>query len=303
MLPSLKDPAFIGALLHFDRAAHHLSFAAAARELGVTPSAVSHRIADLESALGKRLFERETRRVRLTGDGVELARMTHDALALLRQATETLAARQVLRVSVGPFLSAAWLMPRLADFERRHAGVRVDLLHRFGMHDLRDVDVAIVWWDDLPSRVVGHRLFDTVCIPVVAPRVAWKGAFWESSLPPIHYRDRILWREWLTAAGGPKNYAERGEVFDDPNLTTEAAAHGRGVAMGYLPFVAEQIDAGRLIRAHAFVFRQPKQYWLIVPDNSNRLARAFRDWTTAEAAKLGPKPRGKRSRAVVEDRS
>ena len=284
MVPDLRDPAFIGGLVHFDRAAQRLSFAEAATDLGVTPSAVSHRIAALEAALGKRLFERGTRRVSLTQDGIELAEVTQNALAPLRRVTEALTARQVLRLSVGPYLSSAWLMPRLAEFEREPPGVRVDLLHRAGLPDLRNVDAAIVWWGSLADGMPGEPLFDAYCVPVMAPGAAEMDSFWTSQIQPIHYRDRTLWRQWLAAVGGPSDYAERGEVFEDPNLVLEAAAHGRGVAMGFLPFVAGQIKAGRLVRAHHFAFHSDKRYWLIVTDRENRCAARFRDWITSQAA-------------------
>jgi LysR family transcriptional regulator, glycine cleavage system transcriptional activator len=73
VISDLRDPAFIGALVHFDEAAKLGSFANAAKALGVSSSAVSHRIPRLEVALGKPLFERETRRVSLTHEGLELS--------------------------------------------------------------------------------------------------------------------------------------------------------------------------------------------------------------------------------------
>lgn len=76
MLPDPKDPSYLGALVYFNHAAEGLSISRAARVLNVTPSAVSHRITALENALGKRLFERRVREVRLTQDGAELAQAT-----------------------------------------------------------------------------------------------------------------------------------------------------------------------------------------------------------------------------------
>jgi LysR family transcriptional regulator, glycine cleavage system transcriptional activator len=168
----------------------------------------------------------------------------------LRVATRAIAERAVLRVSVPTYLSTAWLMPRLSEFELGQHGLRIDLLHRSGAPELRKVDAAIFWADDVSAVLNGTPLFDTRCVPVAAPDAAVAEPLWESGLAPLHYRDRVLWRQWLQSAGAPADCADRGEVFDDSLLVLEAAVHRRGIVMGFLPFVSAQIDAGRLVRAH-----------------------------------------------------
>jgi LysR family transcriptional regulator, glycine cleavage system transcriptional activator len=59
----------LGSLRAFEAAARHLSFKQAAAELGVTPTAISHQIRQLEANLGTALFERQTRKVVLTAEG------------------------------------------------------------------------------------------------------------------------------------------------------------------------------------------------------------------------------------------
>ena len=59
----------LNALRAFEASARHLSFARAADELGVTASAVSHQIKQLEEILGTRLFVRMTRKIALTQAG------------------------------------------------------------------------------------------------------------------------------------------------------------------------------------------------------------------------------------------
>jgi DNA-binding transcriptional ArsR family regulator len=113
MLPDPKDPSYLGSLVYFHHAAESLSFSKAAQALNVTPSAVSHRITALEEAIGKRLFERRVREVRLTQDGADLARATSVIWSELTEITSRLKAQEVLRVSVGPYLSSQWLLPRI----------------------------------------------------------------------------------------------------------------------------------------------------------------------------------------------
>lgn len=286
MRPDPRDPAFLGALVYFERAAERLNFAQAAADLGVTPSAVSHRISSLEAAVGLRLFERSPRRVSLTREGADLESSTREALALLRHATDAIVGRRVLRVSVGPYLSINWLMPRLATFEKARAGLRIDLLHRVGWSQLKDVDLAIVWFETPPGGVAAEPLFAAECMPVAAPGAIGDGPIWAQGLPPLHYRDRMLWRRWLREAGGPHDYAEGGEIFDDPNLVLEAAAHRRGIAMGFLPFIADQFNSGRLLRVHPASLRSSFTYWLVRREGETGLVETFADWLKKEAGTM-----------------
>ena len=282
--PDLRDSAFLGALVHFERVAARLSFAQAAADLGVTPSAVSHRIATLETMLGQRLFERSPRRVSLTREGTDLANSTREALAELRRATDAIAGRRVLRVTVGPYLSTNWLMPRLATFEGAHPGLRIDLLHRAGWPELKNIDLAIVWSDTPHGDVPAEQLFEAECVPVAAPGMLGDGAIWKQGSPPLHYRDRVVWRQWLGETGGPRDYAESGEIFDDPNLVLEAAAHRRGIAMGFLPFITEQFTSGRLVRVHPVSLRSNFRYWLVRGEARTEVIEKFVEWLKTEAA-------------------
>jgi len=283
MIPNLRDPTYIGALVFFECAARHLSFSKAAAELCVTPSAVSHRISALETALGARLFERQTRRVSLTQEGLELAKIARESLNRLRDATEKIVSTRVLRVSIGSYLSSNWLMPRLTQFEEDHPGVRIDLLHRTGLPNLRDVDIAIVWIDRLPEDLDAKPLFDAVCVPVSAPGVINSGNLWDCHLPALHYRSRSTWRQWLKAIGGPQNYADTGEVFEDPNLVLEAAAHRRGIAMGFIPFIDKQLVSGRLQQAHSFTFQTEWRYWLVETESNHPDRELLESWLRQEA--------------------
>lgn len=284
MHPSIKNPAFLGALGFFDAAARTSSFLDAATELGVTPSAVSHRIAALERALGQKLFRRATRQVHLTREGAEFAEIVRRALSDLDAASERIRHIQVLRVSVGPFISAHWLMARLGQFERSMPGVRVDLVHVIGTAPARDTDVAIVWERAARKDRFFGTLFDTQTIPVAAPNLRCDADFWDQDVVPIHYRDRNAWRRWLAGAGGKTEFADRGDVVDDPNLVIESAAHGRGVALGFLPFVSEPLNAGRLVAVNRTAVPADWTYFVDVADPAKSLSRRFAEWLLAQAA-------------------
>ncbi|MTI02741.1 LysR family transcriptional regulator [Roseibium sp. RKSG952] len=283
MLADPKDPSYLGALVYFHHAAESLSFSRAAQILNVTPSAVSHRITALENAIGKRLFERRVREVRLTQDGAELARATAVIWNELKEITGKLTTQEVLRVSVGPYLSSQWLLPRIGAFEAQHPGLRVDLIHVIGQPDVRLADVSITW-AQLDDPATGTTLlFNTKAVPVAAPGLNVGENFWEGKLPPIHYRDRTAWRHWLSATGAPAEYAERGEVLEEPHIVLEAAAFGRGVAIGFLPFVDKFFEQGRLVHVGTKSVRSNRGYRLEVNSDAQPMANLFADWVRSRA--------------------
>ena len=109
----------LGALRAFEAAARHLSFKAAADELGVTPTAISHQLRLLEDSIGQRLFVRQIRKVTLTPAGEALYPVLRDGLDSFALALERLRAgpqRQRLTLSATPafvarfaICSKAWM--------------------------------------------------------------------------------------------------------------------------------------------------------------------------------------------------
>jgi LysR family glycine cleavage system transcriptional activator len=286
MLPDPKDPSYLGALVYFHHAAESLSFSKAAQALNVTPSAVSHRITALEEAIGMRLFERRVREVRLTQDGADLARATSVIWSELTEITSRLKAQEVLRVSVGPYLSSQWLLPRIGAFEALHPGLRVDLIHTIGQPDARLADISIVWTELEGASTGSTLLFDTRALPVAAPGVHLPDDFWTGSLPPIHYRDRNAWRHWLAAVGAPTEFADRGEVLEEPHIVLEAAAYGRGLAIGFLPFIGNFFDQQRLVPASDHAVRSNRGYRMTRNAGHRPILDAFERWICREAGRV-----------------
>ena len=114
-LPSLKF------LKTFQVAAKLQSFKAAAEELFVTPSAVSHQIKALEEQLGVALFARGVRTLTLTDAGAHYLEHINDIFSKLESVTEQLQVRygrSIIRLNVPPFFANELLLPRLASFSR-----------------------------------------------------------------------------------------------------------------------------------------------------------------------------------------
>ncbi|XXY43503.1 LysR family transcriptional regulator [Sorangium sp. So ce260] len=141
------------------------SFAAGAKRLGVTASAVSRRIARLEDELGVQLLARTTRSLRLTEDGAAFLDRGARIVEEYRAATETLkgarkAPAGALRVDAAVVLGRALLGPRIADFLRRYPRIRLELTLRDQFIDpvAEGVDVAVRIGELGDSALVARRL-------------------------------------------------------------------------------------------------------------------------------------------------
>lgn len=140
----------------FEAAARHRSFKAAAEELGVTPTAISHQIRLLEAHCGKTLFRRRPRPVSLTEAGEHLWPAVRDGIAALAQGLE--AVRGVdqsgrLKVTATNACAARWLVPRLARWRALHPRLALDIVGTDAVLDLKagDADVAIRYARKAPS--------------------------------------------------------------------------------------------------------------------------------------------------------
>ncbi|MFO6005012.1 LysR family transcriptional regulator, partial [Pseudomonas aeruginosa] len=154
------------ALRTFESAARQSSFKAAAEELAVTPTAVSHQIRSLEAWLGVPLFQRLPRKVRLTDCGERLFRSLHGALLEISQSVDTLRPQRSggnLTVSTTPAFAALWLVPRLGRFYAAHPQINLRLdtnCEVLDLHQDASIDLVIRYsLDDYPN-FYGLCLFD-----------------------------------------------------------------------------------------------------------------------------------------------
>jgi len=288
----------------FDASARHLNFTRAAAELNVTPAAVSHQIKELEEAIGVPLFQRTSRHMQLTRQGMILKPAISDALEGLTRALQRL--RQVenptqVRVTASPSIAAKWLVPRLDRFLDSVPGadVRIDVSSEPLDFDRDDIDVAIRFGDGVYPGLVVEKLFHDTLFPVCSP------ALLEGAKPLREPRDLLQftlihleweaqgavwpnWRMWMQAAGVKDFNDTRGLHFSQTSLALQAALDGHGVALGDSTLVGDDLASGRLVKPFELSLRSPAQfaYHLITRrDTAERpMTKAFRNWIIAEAA-------------------
>lgn len=165
------------ALMAFAETARHGSFARAARELGLSASAVAKSVARLEDELGVRLFHRTTRKVALTSEGHELqtrCRVIVDEFDALRDAAAGArgAPSGTLRINVPIALGKLVFVPKLAALVRRHPGIALDVSFSDRYADVvsEGLDAAIRVGHLSDSSLVARRIGEQRLAVVAAPR-------------------------------------------------------------------------------------------------------------------------------------
>lgn len=291
-LPSLA------ALRSFEAAARLLSFRAAADELLVTQSAISHQIAELERRLGVGLFIRHSRRVELTAAGELYHPYLREAFELIAQGTALVIAGDPTReldVQVYVTVAVRWLIPRLHTFREAHPEivVRFHASHLDWEFDETSGDVAIVCTAQ-PNKLHLHytHLFDALLTPVCSPSLLHAGIGLRQPADLVNhallelYTAADEWAVWLRAAGVPELVDQNAPRFDSYLLAIEAAMDGQGVAIVPRFLAAGDLKGGRLVAPFSLEVAQPRRWYLVCrrERRDDPMVRKFRDWLRAAVA-------------------
>jgi DNA-binding transcriptional LysR family regulator len=152
------------------------SFAQAGKHLGMSQPGVSRAVARLEARLGIRLFNRTTRVVSLTDDGMRFHAEVRPLMAALEEAAANASGgatvvRGRLRIHVDPFFSRLVLGPLLGNFLLSHPELRLELFTKDQLGDMvaDGVDLAIRFGVPRDSGLVARKLLETRILTVAAP--------------------------------------------------------------------------------------------------------------------------------------
>jgi putative choline sulfate-utilization transcription factor len=288
----------------FEVAARHGSFSMAARELGMTQSAVSHQIADLEAELGIQLFQRVWRGVTTTEAGsflFEAARRGISEIAAAIEVARAMGRRSQLTVLTDFGFAAFWLLPRLAQLRDRLPDVDVRVITAQGAADLEGAlaDFAILFGAASWHRYETVRLVEEDVVPVASPgflaRHRLRSAADLAALPLLHLErpdpDRWLsWGEYMegsglrdAAAGGRQ--VQSGLSFNNYMLVLQAAIAGQGIALGWRPLTDDLLRQGLVAEAPLPRIRTGRGYHVItMPGRTqpSRTTREFKAWLMDE---------------------
>lgn len=281
----------LNALRVLDAVARRGGFRAAADDLCVTQSAVSHQIRLLEEWLGRPLFDRTGPRPRLLPHGADLARTLALSLSEIDAACRRARAAphpRALVIAAIPSVAVCWLIPRLHAFRAAHPDIALRLVYALHGQEIafRDVDLAFVFARDgeAPPGPVAEAFLPGASVPVCSPALA------TSPIPParfvatglLHDTDEGDWATWFGRAGLPPPPAGSGPVFEDFNLLRAAALSGQGIALCPLAMIGPDLAAGRLVQLSRIEVLENAGYFLLRPaGEETAAAAAFRDWACA----------------------
>jgi LysR family glycine cleavage system transcriptional activator len=295
----------------FEAAARVSSFQAAAEELDLTPSAVSHQIRLLEDILGVQLFDRVGRGVILTPDGAEYARAVRQSIRRLRAATRDIRARgnkgetlEVIRIEMPPSLAHCWLLPRLTDLINELPGVDIRV-NAQGSHLQGDrlpfplladapADVQIVYgdrdiWEDRASLLLSED-FALYCAPqfLVQRDLDTPEQLLENTLISTS-QNAVSWDEWLNVQGIDSDRPTTSNVQLDPShLAIEAAVRGVGIILESNALVGGELAVGSLVSPFPHLSRPGLSYWMYTPpaNRTRPTVEAVIGWLKDMAAAL-----------------
>lgn len=288
----------LNGLRAFEAAARHLSIKQAADELCVTPSAVSQSLKVLEDRLGTALFHRVNRGIFLTEAGQSYLPAVRNAFRQIAEATARIAKNsesRILTVSTTAFFAAAWLVPRLSDFEQRHPEIELRVLtSRTLANFARDgVDIAVRHGAGRYPGLCSEHLLAMDVAPVAAPDlVTRRGRPDDRALarwPHVHDAERRGWQMWFEAHGVEDFPAPRGPSFDDTGLLLQAVLAGRGAGLLPAAMVSPEVETGRLVQLAEPALLEDFAYYLVYPEaNVGRASvAAFRSWVLEQTAAEG----------------
>jgi LysR family transcriptional regulator, glycine cleavage system transcriptional activator len=237
----------------FEAAGRTGSFRAAATELNLTPSAVSHAIRKLEQVLGVTLFERDTRNVRLSYEGEALMRHASRAFDELRRGMEVISTRgpKLLRLHCAPSFAAQWLTPRLPVFLKLHPGIGVRLAAGtdYTRFTADEFDADIVYGPPRVDGVIvvplGEETIGPMCTPELAATIRTPSDLLDQVLIQSDSK-QIQWTDWFTA-NDLKAPPPNGSRFDRSFLAISAAAEGLGIALESTRLAERELASGRLV--------------------------------------------------------
>ncbi len=283
-------------LYTFEVAARHESFALAAEELFLTPSAVSHQINLLEKELDIKLFLRLHRKVELTSEGKRVFWALQSSLDHLNteiKAIQNQALAGSLTIYARPSIAQCWLVPKLSDFIQRYPFIQLSILT--GNENINfqraGIDLAI-YFDNQPSFQLDYQyLMDEHIIPVCSPEYAAKFNLMgnlDNLILCTLLHDCQAWSngtgtdEWNSWAihFNVNIDSSVGMSFDRSDLALIAAKNHLGITMGRKRLVQKDIETGELVMPFPEMYLRCDQHYYVASLKDRKWPKidAFIDW-------------------------
>lgn len=276
----------------FEATARRGTVSAAARELNVTHGAISHQIRALEQSLNVSLFERGGRWLKLTPQGALLMPVVSNAfseIAAAKAAMTRTATSGELRITCVPALLSLWLIPRLHEFADQYPDVRLTLISSNDPAAVYrpEIDLCVFYghvrWQDCWSRLLSRIELFPVASPTLMNRRPLRSIRDLRDHVLLHGDDGAEWNTWLAAADASSQQRGRQCMMSDARLSTEAAVHGQGVALGDSITSARMIARGELVAPFDLTVPANDAFYVACRNevHATPIVRVFIDWLYA----------------------
>ncbi len=291
----------VHALSAFEATARLGSFALAAEELCITPSALSHRIRLLEEFAGERLFVRDSRSVGLTEFGRRYLDVVRNALRTLSDFPmphRSPGAPLRVKVTLPPTFARYLFLPRLSGFSERHSDIDVEIFLSVPLYDLSlsESDIEVRFGAGSYPDLVTEKLFEEPAFAAVSPGYLQKAG--PIDTPHDLKKARLVrsalepWQPWFQVAGLDWKEPASGLRVDDLGLLLEAIRHGHGVGLTREHFARELLDSGDIVRLFDVQLSTPPHAYYVVYEQQvlqRPEVAAFAAWLKSAFADLAGK--------------
>lgn len=278
------------ALEAFMRTVRLGSARAAAEEIGLSPSALSRRISNLEEFVGKKLFTRARQSMQLTDEGQAFYEAVNPHMEALARAVESQSdniALLRLRLGVLPMFGSQRLFPRLGELRKRHPLLHIDIDTAPHLEDRvgDTLDAAIILSRGPASGLhavrLDHNLVHAICSKEVArsvgPEITPESMAKQTFL--VHNELPESFMAWKKINGLDSMAPAAIDHYDSGALMLEAAAQGLGIAIMHDDHLRRAND-NRLTNLPGVPVESPYSYWFVCKPVAleSRPVRIFHDW-------------------------
>ncbi|WP_424830590.1 LysR substrate-binding domain-containing protein [Ruegeria sp.] len=293
-MPRYSTLPSLALMRSFEAAARHESYTMAAEELGVTQSAISRQVRELEAALGVTLFRRVGRAVRLSKAGIALRQeLGSDLERLSGTIGRAIAAgdgASLLSVAVLPTFATRWLVPRLPDFKTQHPGIELDLhsyTTPFSLEQQR-MDLAVHFgradWPGAQMRKLFPEHLVVIAAPTLLghPQLSTEAQVFD--LPLLHLTSRPdLWSAYHDQLGLDPGAVFPGMRFDQFSMLIAAAVAGLGAAILPSYLIEDELASGVLNEIDQITNTSDSAYYIATPTGQkNEAVQVFSNWISKQ---------------------
>jgi len=293
-MPNRNRQTSLRGLRTFCVAAESTSFRAAAEQLFITASAVSHQIRNLEEEFGVQLFERRGRALDLTEAGQALFDDIRPLITDLNDVTarhRRVKPRAALRISVQPFFASELFVPRLNDFTRQHPDIdiQVETSDESSARHPTNSDVSIRIFRTPPPDMASDKLFALRLIPAASAdfrnSIKRRGDTVTSDFPLIVHDSRPrAWIDWQKKSGITLPPGSGSVRLASMIAVARAAERGLGAALVPLQLSDGWFASGSLVKLFPTELKTNEAYYFVCRpgDQHNEYIQVLRDWVLSQ---------------------